>query len=73
MAFIGVIQPQLLVRGAYSSTGENNLCLFYFWTADHRYFGLGKMKKEAEMSSRAEAIRSPKKQVTVAGVNGNSG
>lgn len=31
------------------------------------------MKKEAEMSSRAEAIRSPKKQVTVAGVNGNSG
>lgn len=50
VAFIGVKQTQLLVCGAYSSTGENNLCftliLFYFgqqvtfWTEGEEERGL---------------------------------
>lgn len=73
VAFIGVKQPQLLVFGAYSSTGENNLCLFlFFWTTSH-ILGWGSGRKRLGMSSRAEATRSAKKQVTVAGVNGTSG
>jgi hypothetical protein len=46
VAFIGVIQPQLFVRGAYSSTGENNL-FFILFLDSRSHFGLGKMKEEA--------------------------
>lgn len=48
--------------------------LFYlFFGQSVNILGPGKTQKRAEVSSRAVAIRSPKKQVTVAGVNGNSG
>lgn len=73
MAFIGDIQPQFFIRGAYSSTGENNALLSIFFGQSVNVLGPGKTQKRAEVSSRAVAIRSPKKQVTVAGVNGNSG
>lgn len=46
VAFIGVIQPQLLVCGAYSSTGESNLCfILIFWTASP-ILDLGEMRKK---------------------------